>query len=30
MSIVRWDPFADMALLRDQVNRAFEQSLNRT
>lgn len=29
MSIVRWDPFADMALLRDQVNRAFEQSLNR-
>jgi len=27
MSLVRWDPFADMAQLRDQVNRLFEQSL---
>ncbi|MHB9133846.1 MAG: Hsp20/alpha crystallin family protein [Armatimonadota bacterium] len=29
MSIVRWDPFADMAQLRDQINRMFEQSLTR-
>lgn len=29
MSIVRWDPFADMAQLREQVNRLFEQSLTR-
>lgn len=27
MSLVRWDPFADMAQLREQVNRLFEQSL---
>ncbi|MHB0937830.1 MAG: Hsp20/alpha crystallin family protein [Armatimonadota bacterium] len=29
MSMVRWDPFADMAQLREQVNRLFEQSLTR-
>lgn len=29
MSIVRWDPFADMATLRDQVNRLFEQNISR-
>ncbi|MEI6520418.1 MAG: Hsp20/alpha crystallin family protein [bacterium] len=27
MSIVRWDPFADMAQLREQVNKLFEQSI---
>ena len=27
MSIVRWDPFADISQLREQVNRLFEQSL---
>ncbi len=27
MSLIRWDPFADMAQLREQVNRLFEQSL---
>ncbi len=27
MSMIRWDPFADMAQLREQVNRLFEQSL---
>ena len=30
MSMVRWDPFADMAQLREQVNRLFEQSITRT
>lgn len=30
MSLLRWDSFADMAQLRDQVNRLFEQSLTRT
>ncbi len=30
MSLVRWDPFADMAQLRDQVDRLFAQSLTRT
>lgn len=30
MSLIRWDPFADMAQLREQVNRLFEQSLTRT
>jgi len=30
MSMVRWDPFADMTQLREQVNRLFEQSLTRT
>lgn len=30
MSLVRWDPFADVSQLRDQVNRLFEQSLTRT
>ena len=30
MSLVRWDPFADMAKLRDQVDRLFAQSLTRT
>lgn len=30
MSMMRWDPFADMAQLREQVNRLFEQSLTRT
>jgi len=29
MSLVRWDPFADMAQLREQMNRLFEQSLSR-
>lgn len=29
MSSLRWDPFTDMAQLRDQVNRLFEQSLFR-
>jgi len=28
--MVRWDPFADMAQLREQVNRLFEQNLART
>lgn len=27
MNLVRWDPFSDMAHLRDQVNRLFEQSI---
>ncbi len=27
MSLIRWDPFGDMAQLREQVNRLFEQSL---
>jgi len=27
--MLRWDPFADMAQLREQVNRLFEQSLTR-
>jgi len=27
--MVRWDPFADMAQLREQVNRLFEQNLTR-
>lgn len=30
MSLYRWDPFADMALLREQVNRLFEQSMPQT
>ncbi|HEY3415847.1 MAG TPA: Hsp20/alpha crystallin family protein [Armatimonadota bacterium] len=30
MSLLRWDPFADMAHLRDQVNKVFEQSLTRS
>jgi HSP20 family protein len=30
MSLIRWDPFADMAQLREQVNRLFEQNLPRT
>lgn len=30
MNLVRWDPFADMAQLREQVNRLFEQSLTRS
>ena len=29
MSMLRWDPFADVAQLREQVNRLFEQSLTR-
>lgn len=29
MSMVRWDPFADMAHLRDQMNRLFDQNLGR-
>lgn len=29
MSIRRWDPFADMAQLREQVNNLFEQSILR-
>lgn len=28
MGMIRWDPFADMAQLREQVNRLFEQSLS--
>lgn len=27
MSLARWDPFADMAQLRDEVNRLFEHSI---
>lgn len=30
MSMMRWDPFADMAQMREQVNRLFEQGLART
>jgi len=30
MGILRWDPFADMIALRDQINRMFEESLSRT
>lgn len=30
MSLVHWDPFADMHQLREQVNRLFEQSLTRS
>lgn len=30
MSLLRWDPFADMAQLRDQVDRLFQQSLTRS
>lgn len=29
MSLIRWDPFADMAQLREQMNRLFEQNLTR-
>lgn len=28
MGMQRWDPFADMAQLREQVNRLFEQSIS--
>ena len=28
MSLMRWDPFADMAQLRDEVNRLFEHSIS--
>ncbi len=30
MSLIRWDPFADMTQLREQVNRLFEQTLSQT
>ncbi len=30
MSLGRWDPFADMAQLREQVNRLFDTTLNRS
>ncbi|MHB9132153.1 MAG: Hsp20/alpha crystallin family protein [Armatimonadota bacterium] len=30
MSMLRWDPFADMAQLREQVNRLFAQSQSHT
>ncbi len=28
MSLLRWDPFADIAQLRDQMNRMFDQSIS--
>ncbi|MCC6446941.1 MAG: Hsp20/alpha crystallin family protein [Armatimonadetes bacterium] len=27
MGILRWDPFADMVSLRDQINRVFDESM---
>jgi HSP20 family protein len=30
MTLLRWDPFADMTHLREQVNRLFEQSMPQT
>ena len=27
MGILRWDPFADMVTLRDQINRVFDESI---
>jgi HSP20 family protein len=30
MSMLRWEPFADLTQLRDQMNRLFDQSLTRT
>lgn len=27
MGILRWDPFADMVTLRDQINRVFDESM---
>jgi len=29
MDLLRWDPFSDLAALRDRVNRVFEESLTR-
>ncbi len=29
MDVMRWDPFADLASLRERVNRAFEESFPR-
>ncbi len=30
MAIVRWDPFRDVAMLHDRMNRLFDETLSRT